>query len=192
MAEARRMLARLTLPVQPLRVAPDARPIARARGPTGGARCALALRRGGEMHAASRARSPVTALAEPGRALRHFGVDVAVFADGAAFRPCRGQPQGAGLGAGPCLHLRHAADQHHPPPAPARRRCGPGRRRGRGAGLVGRHADRGLPACLQPRLGAARAGAGRGGAADHRRAGPRRSGARWRARWSGCTCRPGG
>ncbi len=109
--------------------------------------------------------------------LRHLGVDVAVFADGAALRPCGRQSQGAGLGAGSCLHLRHAADQRHAPPAPARRRCGAGGRRGRGAGLVGRHADRGLPACLQPGLGAARAGAGRGRAADHRRAGPGRSGA---------------
>ena len=107
---------------------------------------------------------------------------------GAAFRPCGRQPQGAGLGAGACLHLRHAADQHHPPPARPRCRCRPEGRRGRGAGLVRRHPHRRLPARLQPRLVAPGAGAGGGGPADHRRAGPRRCRRCWRARWSGCTC----
>ena len=91
--------------------------------------------------------SPGHALAGAGGAVRHLGLHGAIQPHGAAFCPRGCQPAGAGpeprMGAGPCRHLRHQADQYHPPSAYPRRGHRAGCGRTLGAGLAGRHADRG-------------------------------------------------
>ena len=95
-AQARRMLARLTLPVKPIatrRHAPDPR----GRKPDWRRSLRAAARAGGEVRALYR-QTPAHPLASLGRAVRHFRIHVAIFAHGAAFRPCGCQPAGAGAG----------------------------------------------------------------------------------------------
>ena len=73
------------------------------------------------------------------------------------------------------LPLRYPAHQHHALSQAPRRRCRRRQREPRRPRLVRRHADRPLPQGLQSILVEACAGPGRAGAADHGRAGPRRS-----------------
>ena len=132
-----------------------------------------ALRRG-DLHEL-KPRSPPYPLAEPRGALRHLRLDVAYrrallhFLHAVANREGRGWAEVHGFTFGTRLTniTRHLRTRDVDAALAARR--------GRGAGLGGRHPDRRRAARLQPRLVAPGAGAGGGRAPGHRRAGPGRA-----------------
>ena len=116
--------------------------------------------------APARAAPPAAAARHP---VRHLRLDEPLHAHVPAFHARDDQRPRPRL----LLHLRHAAQQHHPRPAQSGRRCGAGRRRRRRS-RTGRAARASASPCTSSTaVVAPRAGAGRGGAADHRRARPR-------------------
>ncbi len=139
-----------------------------------------AMRQGGEVTRLSLTRR-THPLAEPGGIVRHFRLDAASIPARCCIS-CTRSPneQGRGLGEGPRLHLRHPADQYHPPPGDPRCRCRP-ERRPEPRRRTGKAAP-GSAQCLHDfnRDWSRRVlGSGRGGASDHRRSRPRRSRPRW-------------
>ena len=174
-AEAKRMLARLSLPVPPARHPPRPGPPARrARASTARAHPARRAAPGRR----DRRSWPARPRAPAGRTSSCSATSPARWPTTAAWCCTSSTPSPTAKGAGWAQvhaftfgtrltnitrHLR----------APRRRR-GAGRRRGARRRTGGRHPHRRVPARLQPRLVAPGAGAGGGGAADHRRARPRR------------------
>ncbi len=147
-AEARRMLARLTLPVAPL-VSRRQRAERRGARPDWRRTMRAAMRQGGEITAFAR-RSPVTrwpnlvVLCDISGSMAQYSRMVLHFVHAVANRKGQGWARVHAFTFGTRLtnitrHLRQRDVG-----------CGAECGGGRGAGLVGRHADRRLPACLQP------------------------------------------
>ena len=165
LAEAKRAIAALRLPIKPV---PTRRFRPRSAWPAdrhaGHASREPAVER--RPHAAQ-APLPRRAPADAGRAVRRIGVDEPLLAHVPALRPRRDQRPRPGAQ----LPLRHAAHQHHALSQAPRRRCRRRQREPRRPRLVRRHADRPCLKDFNQLLVEARAGPGRAGAADHRRAG---------------------
>ena len=120
MAQAKRMLARIKLPVDPM---VSRRTQSSQRGRLDAAKnLRAAMRKGGELHKVMYKTTP-SSLAQSGCSLRHFGLNEPIFTRCTAFPTCRKQRKGCGVGQSACLYLWNASDEYNAAFASARCGC---------------------------------------------------------------------
>ena len=141
MAQAKAILARLKLPVDPIRArrtrAADAGRIDAART------LRAAMRQGGELHDL-KWKTPKAAISKPCCTLRYLWLHEPVFSGCFALLARGIECKGRGLGKGTCLYVWYAAYEYHPSSGPARCGRSPESSRSRGTRLGRGHADRSM------------------------------------------------